>query len=446
MNISGPVARMKARHKRPSISSSDSDSSSFGFGTLDLSHYNSEDDSKDFQDSQSDASDSDHESSFEDEVQVGKAPRQARGATRQFTNEEKGAALRMRQDGDSITKVCRIFGCSATTLKNWQRRLRETGSVGSKARSGRPRKLAQEDVQNMVAIVQDDPLLTQRQISAKLEGKVAKRTVGDYMQREGFTLKRTTQLEPKYPTPNDIVEIKAYYEAVAKIPLEKRVYMDESFLHDNFTRNVAWSLKGKPATVQKKRHGQRSTLWAAIRYDGFVHDLTLTRATGNSETFESYVKEILAPNLKEGDVVIWDRLGRSGLAKNPTAQHFSPIAKSLIEDRGSRIVFLPPKGKFFNPIEMVFGGLKKFIETSEWCRQAAKDARCMTEFEMKKALDAGAEVVKHQIKGYFKERGGLTNFGKHYDVKLVLGPSDSGSGDENVILDCENIKKERTEA
>jgi hypothetical protein len=113
--------------------------------------------------------------------------------------------------------------------------------------------------------------------------------------------------------------------------------------------------------------------------------------------------------------IVWG----AGLAKNPTAQHFSPVAKACIEARGAKVLLLPPKGKFFNPIEMVFGGLKKSIETSEWSRQAAKDARCMTEFEMTKALDAAAEVVKSQIKGYFKERSGLNNFAKHYDVKVL---------------------------
>lgn len=84
----------------------------------------------------------------------------------------------------------------------------------------------------------------------------------------------------------------------------------------------------------------------------------------------SYVRAQLAPNLREGDVVIWDRLGKAGKTKNPTKQRelfftgrfvpwlnvwadYNPEARALIEAKGTPLVFLPPKGKLFNPIELL---------------------------------------------------------------------------------------------
>ena len=35
--------------------------------------------------------------------------------------------------------------------------------------------------------------------------------------------------------------------------------------------------------------------------------------------------------MKSGETVIWDRLGRSGRAVNPSSQHYSPVARDLFE-------------------------------------------------------------------------------------------------------------------
>ena len=63
--------------------------------------------------------------------------------------------------------------------------------------------------------------------------------------------------------------------------------------------------------------------------------------------------------MKSGETVIWDRLGRSGRAVNPSSQHYSPVARDLFEERGVSIKFLPPKGKYFNPLELLFNDLKQ---------------------------------------------------------------------------------------
>ena len=63
--------------------------------------------------------------------------------------------------------------------------------------------------------------------------------------------------------------------------------------------------------------------------------------------------------MKSGETLIWDRLGRSGRAVNPTSQHYSPVAREVFEARGVKIKFLPPKGKYFNPLELLFNDLKQ---------------------------------------------------------------------------------------
>ena len=65
-----------------------------------------------------------------------------------------------------------------------------------------------------------------------------------------------------------------------------------------------------------------------------------------------------ATQMSVGDTLIWDRLGRSGRALHPTHQHYSPAVRDEFKERGVSMKFVPPKGKYFNPIELLFNDLK----------------------------------------------------------------------------------------
>ena len=65
-----------------------------------------------------------------------------------------------------------------------------------------------------------------------------------------------------------------------------------------------------------------------------------------------------AGEMESGDTLIWDRLGRSGRALHPSAQHYSPEAKATFEERGVGNQVPTPKDKYFNPLELLFNDLK----------------------------------------------------------------------------------------
>jgi transposase len=92
-------------------------------------------------------------------------------------------ALRMRASGVSYKKITNVVGCSTTALKAWKRAFDANGTVKSKPRSGRPRKLADEDVNQIHEIIKEDHLLTQRQVAAKLDHKVSNVVIWDRLGR-----------------------------------------------------------------------------------------------------------------------------------------------------------------------------------------------------------------------------------------------------------------------
>jgi hypothetical protein len=62
------------------------------------------------------------------------------------------------------------------------------------------------------------------------------------------------------------------------------------------------------------------------------------------EMLELYVEGILAPTLREGDVVILDNL----------PAHKSAVPQQILEDIGAWFLFLPKYSPDLNPIEMAF--------------------------------------------------------------------------------------------
>jgi transposase len=99
-------------------------------------------------------------------------------------------------------------------------------------------------------------------------------------------------------------------------------------------------------------HGHRktTTLIAGLRLSGMVAPMVLDGPI-NGDWFEAYVRHVLAPTLRPGDVVIMDNL----------SSHKRAAARRLIEAAGAELRFLPPYSPDFNPIEMAFSKLKALL-------------------------------------------------------------------------------------
>jgi hypothetical protein len=105
-------------------------------------------------------------------------------------------------------------------------------------------------------------------------------------------------------------EIKTYVDAISAIPVERRVYCDESFAYLNEARSRGRAKKGQRIRRPREPHAKRYMFALAIRRDGVAHPPAIASKTMKDDVFMSYVRAQLVPCLMEGDVVIWDRLGK----------------------------------------------------------------------------------------------------------------------------------------
>lgn len=164
--------------------------------------------------------------------------------------------------------------------------------------------------------------------------------------------------------------------------------------------------------VPRNRKYKRFVIIGAITKKGWLHPgKVYNKGSITNEDFESYVSKTLCPRLSGDKTVIWDRYGRSGRAKNPTARHFSPKARKRIENTGAKLLMLPPYGKYGDPIEMVFGDTKRIYEKKMTKKlETRMPSKIPFEEMMKVWHEAEKEVSPQSIHRAFKERANGQEF------------------------------------
>lgn len=144
---------------------------------------------------------------------------------------------------------------------------------------------------------------------------------------------------------------RAWLEAQPDLDPERLVFVDETWTATNMARSHGRCRRGARLRMGFP-HGHRktTTLVAGLRLSGMVAPMVLDGPI-NGDWFEAYVRHVLAPALRPGDIVIMDNL----------SSHKRIAAREVIEAAGAELRFLPPYSPDFNPIEMAFSKLKALL-------------------------------------------------------------------------------------
>lgn len=132
---------------------------------------------------------------------------------------------------------------------------------------------------------------------------------------------------------------------------EKRVYVDETGFNAPVIREYGYSPRGK--RIEGECTGKRfarTSLIAGLK-EGKVLAPMEFKGYCNTQVVLTWVKEMLLPELKPGDVVIWD---------NATFHKSSKLAQAFAT-AGIELLFLPAYSPDLNPIEKFWAWLKSWI-------------------------------------------------------------------------------------
>jgi transposase len=92
----------------------------------------------------------------------------------------------------------------------------------------------------------------------------------------------------------------------------------------------------------------------SLRLDGSTTCMTIEGAT-DAEVFRAYVREVLGPTLRVGDLVILDNL----------SPHKSELTLELIRQAGAEVLFLPAYSPDLSPIEKMWSKVKAHLRSAE---------------------------------------------------------------------------------
>ena len=168
------------------------------------------------------------------------------------------------------------------------------------------------------------------------------------------------------------------------------VFIDESAAKTNMTR-----LRGRGRRGQRVRdyaphgHWNTTTMIGSIRLDGATSCMAIDGAT-TREVFREYVRRVLCPTLRSGDIVIADNL----------SAHKDQESEDLINACGATLEFLPPYSPDFNPIENMWSKVKTHLRA----------AKARTQDKLFTAIGCALDTITSKdAEGYFSACGYTTS-------------------------------------
>jgi transposase len=181
-------------------------------------------------------------------------------------------------------------------------------------------------------------------------------------------------------------EREAYLALVSALEPEDLVFVDEMGSHVALTRLYARSPRGRRAygTVKRNR-GRNLTTIGAITLEGVQASFAFEGGT-DGPAFLVFVRRVLVPTLRRGQVVILDNLGA----------HQVEGVREAIEAVGCHLVFLPGYSPDLNPIEECWSKVKAYL------RKLGARSRETLEAAIGEAL---ALVRPSDLRGWFAHAG-----------------------------------------
>jgi transposase len=164
------------------------------------------------------------------------------------------------------------------------------------------------------------------------------------------------------------------------------VFVDECSVNCGMTRIYGRAYKSERINdyVPDIRF-ERTSLISSIRLNGEQAPF-MFKGSLNGEVFSIYIREILAPTLKEGDIVVIDNL----------SVHKVTGLLEPIYQKGATVMFLPPYSPDMNPIELSWSKLKSIL------RKLKPRSFDDLVIAMKIALES---ITESDIVGWFKHDG-----------------------------------------
>jgi transposase len=228
---------------------------------------------------------------------------------------------------------------------------RSRGSVETRPHGGgNPAVLTPADLERLRALIRERPDATPRECATHLGPSCGLMTVSRALKKLGLPRKKKVPRAAEQDSPEVQEKRRGLCEGLAGIDPRRSVFVDECGANTAMTRTYGRAPAGQRADSHAPAPWDAITLTCGGRLAGVTATSASPGAT-DTGTFETYVEEVLVPELKPGDVVVWDDL----------KPHQSEEAIEAVEEAGAEVVPLPPYSPDYTPIEEMFSKVKTYL-------------------------------------------------------------------------------------
>jgi transposase len=284
-----------------------------------------------------------------------------------------------------VRQIASRFLVSASFVTRLLQLHRTTGSVEPRRHGGgNPVVLGPEDLERLQELIRRQPDATLEECRQRLGLSCSLMTISRALSKLGLPRKKKVPRAREQDRPEVQERRRESRERLAGVDPERLAFVDGCGANTAMTRTYGRAPVGQRVGATTPGHWESITLTGGMRLSGVTATSAFTGAT-DTAIFEGYVEKVLAPELKPGDVVIWDNL----------KPHQSEEAIELVEAAGAQVVPLPPWSPDLTPIEEMISKVKGALRSA---------AARTTETVYAAFGTALHDVTPENIAGWFQDR------------------------------------------
>jgi transposase len=285
----------------------------------------------------------------------------------------------------SLRQIARRFLVSLSFLTRLLQLYRSTGFLEPRPHGrGNPAALGPEDLERLRELVRQQPDATLEELRQRLGASCSLMTISRALRQLRLPRKKKVPRAQEQDRPDVQQRRREFRAELAGVDPRRLVFVDECGANTAMTRTYGRAPVGQRVYTNTPGRWESITLTCGLRLSGVTAALAFPGAT-DTDLFESYVEEVLVPELRRGDVVIWDNL----------KPHQSEDAAEAVEAAGARVVPLPPWSPDLTPIEEMVSKVKSAMRSA---------AARTTEAVYAAYASALQNVTPEDIAGWFRDR------------------------------------------
>jgi len=248
----------------------------------------------------------------------------------------------------SERQIAKRFRVSVSFVTRLLQRRRDAGTLAPKPHGGGPRPvLGFPEQVRLAMLIAEHPDATLKQLKEWGGFACTLTTLWRTLRRFRLTYKKKTLHAGERDTPEVQAKRRRYRAKVRRIEAKRLVFVDETGVNTAMTPTHAWARRGERAEGSVPSSWGSTTVIAALGLDGVRAPLVFPGAT-DTQAFQTYVDQVLVPELRPGDVVVFDNL----------KPHLSRHVAESIERAGATVLPLPPYSSDYDPIEELWSKFK----------------------------------------------------------------------------------------